>query len=157
MDNKIFGYFKISPYIIKIEILYVHDDRRVLTSKQQLNAAYYVIIFKVIEIQHMVTQQFYNRIYCRELNKMYEINNTYEDLIKYYLTYERAFNENFFENSEYKLFSNYSQIYNAYDDDGNIIFSFYHKNGKIDGELLQFNKNGKIENVLYYKKGHLLR
>ena len=34
----------------------------------------------------------------------FEINKIYEELIKYYLTYERALNEKFFENEEFKLF-----------------------------------------------------
>ena len=101
MDNNI-GYFKITPYIFEIQILYVHTDNRELmlfaSNEQRLNATYYVIIFKVISIKHMVTQILYESIFD------YKISEIYEEFRSYYLTYDRAFNEKFFDNNEFKLF-----------------------------------------------------
>ena len=55
--DKIIGYFKLTPYIFEIEILYIHDDNReliLLTSEQILNATYNVIIFRIRSIKNMV-------------------------------------------------------------------------------------------------------
>jgi antitoxin component YwqK of YwqJK toxin-antitoxin module len=147
--DKIIGYFKITPYIFEIEILYVHDDNRVLiTNEQKLNAKYNVIIFQVISIKHMITNEF--TIFA----KNYQINIIYEKYITFYLTYERAFNDKFFENKEYKLFSNgYSGIYNEYDDDGLLKKTFYHKNGVIDGEVLFYDNLNNVMYIHIYKKG----
>lgn len=146
----IIGYFKITPYIFEIEILYIHDDKKILSEQQKINATYNVIIFRVISIKHMVTQILYNYM----MN--YEVNKTYEELKSYYLTYERAFNEKFIENKEYKLFPNgYTGIYNSYDENGNLISTFYHKNGKIEGEALVYDKNNNVKLIYYYKKGKL--
>jgi len=148
--DKIIGYFKITPYIFEIEILYVHDDKRILSEQQKSNATYNVIIFRVISIKHMVTQMLYESI------SNYKIGEIYEKLKSYYLTYDRAFNEKFIENKEYKLFPNgYSGIYNSYDEDGNLILTFYHKNGRIEGEAMVYDKNGHIKLIYYYKKGKL--
>jgi antitoxin component YwqK of YwqJK toxin-antitoxin module len=149
MDN-IIGYFKITPYIYEIEILYVHQDNRVLTNQQKLNAKFEVIIFQVLSIKHMVTQMVY-----LSMNN-YEVAKVYEELKHFYLTYDRAFNENFFNNKEYQLFPDgYTGIYSSYDDNGNIISTFYHANGKIHGEALIYNKEGYVKMVYYYKKGKL--
>ena len=150
MDN-ITGYFKITPYIYEIEILYVHQDNRVLTNQQKLNAKFEVIVFQVLSIKHMVTQMVY-----LSMNN-YEVAKVYEELIDFYLTYDRAFNENFLNNKEYQLFPDgYTGIYSSYDDNGNIISTFYHANGKIHGEALIYNINGRVIMVHYYKKGKRL-
>ena len=147
----IIGYFKITPYIFEIEILYVHNDNRAMsmrTNEQRLNATYYVIIFKIISIKHMVTQMLYESIFDYKIGKMYE------EFKSYYLTYDRAFNEKFIENNEYKLFPNgYTGIYNVYDEDGDILTTYYHNNGYIHGEALIYNKSGNVKLIYYYKKG----
>lgn len=146
--DKIIGYFKITPYIFEIEILYLHYDNRVLTEQQKLNATFNVIIFRVISIKHMVTHSLYNYM----MN--YEINMIYEELKSYYLTCERAFNEKFIENKEYELFPDgYTGIYNIYDNDGDILTTYYHNNGNIHGEALIYNKQGLVKLIYYYKKG----
>jgi len=149
----IIGYLKITPYIFEIQILYKHSDNRVsllnASNQQKLNATYYVIIFKVISIKHMVTQILYDE----QLN--YKINNVYEEFIPYYLTYERAFNEKFYENNEFKLFKHgYASLYSNYDLDGRLISTFYHINDRIEGEKLIYNNNEKVILVYYYKKGN---
>ena len=144
----IIGYFKITPYIFEIEILYIHDDKRILSEQQKINATFTIIIFRVISIKHMVTQMLYNSI------SNYKIGKIYEELKSYYLTYERAFNEKFIENKEYKLFPNgYTGIYNVYDEDGDILTTYYHMNGNIQGEVLIYNKSGYVKLIYYYKNG----
>ena len=151
MDIKI-GYFKITPYIFEIDILYLHSDNRVsmLTHQQKLNATYNVIIFKVISIKNMITQMLISTAHNFEINKIYE------DFRSYYLTYDRAFNEKFFENNEFKLFPNgYTGLYNVYDEDGNIMTSFYHNNGCIQGEALIYNNLGFVKYVYFYKNNKI--
>jgi len=144
----IIGYFKITPYIFEIEILYIHDDKRILSEQQKINATFTIIIFRVISIKHMVTHMLYNSI------SNYKIGKIYEELKSYYLTYERAFNEKFIENKEYKLFPNgYTGIYNVYDEDGDILTTYYHINGNIHGEVLIYNKSGYVKLIYYYKNG----
>ena len=150
MDNNI-GYFKITPYIFEIQILYVHSDNRELmlftSNEQRLNATYYVIIFKVISIKHMVTQMLYESIFD------YKISEIYEEFKSYYLTYDRAFNEKFFENNEFKLFKHgCAGLYSNYDLNGRLISTFYHNNGRIEGEMLIYN-NENVKLIYYYKKG----
>ena len=84
----------------------------------------------------------------------YKIGQIYEEFKSYYLTYDRAFNEKFIENNEYKLFPNgYTGIYNVYDEDGDILTTYYHNNGYIHGEALIYNKLGNVKLIYYYKKG----
>jgi antitoxin component YwqK of YwqJK toxin-antitoxin module len=148
--DKIIGYFKITPYIFEIEILYEHIDNRVLTDQQKINATFTVIIFRVISIKHMVTHMLYHYM----MN--FEINKIYEELKSYYLTCDRAFNEKFIENKEYQLFPDgYTGIYNVYDEDGDILTTYYHKNGNIHGEALIYNKEGFVKIIYFYKKGKL--
>jgi len=147
----IIGYFKITPYIFEIEILYKHIDNResmlTASNEEKLNASYNVIIFKVLSIKHMITNMLYDSI----LN--YKIDNIYEEYLTFYLTYERAFNEKFFENNEFKLFKHgYAGINSNYNLDGKLISTFYHNNGKIEGEMLVYNNNN-LKSIYYYKNG----
>lgn len=151
MDNNI-GYFKITPYIFEIQILYIHSDNLesllFASNEQKLNATYYVIIFKVISIKHMVTQMLYPSIFD------YKIGAIYEEYKAYYLTYDRAFNENFFDNNEFKLFKHgYTGLYSNYDLNGLLISTFFHNNGRIEGEKLIYNNNGNVKLIYYYKNG----
>ena len=146
----IIGYFKITPYIFEIEILYVHSDNRdsmsTITNEQRLNATYYVIIFKVISIKHMVTQMLYELIFD------YKIGKIYEEFKSYYLTYDRAFNEKFFDNNEFKLFKHgYAGLYNVYDVDGKLVSTFYHINGKIEGEKLIYTPTYRKDSIFSTK------
>ena len=96
----------------------------------------------------MVTQMLYESLFN------YKIGEIYEEFRSYYLTYDRAFNEKFVDNNEFKLFKHgYAGLYSNYDLNGKLISIFYHINGRIEGEKLIYNNNGNVILIYYYKNG----
>ena len=67
------------------------------------------------------------------------INKEITRYIYYFKSYERAFNFRFIYDKQYELFKNgYSGTYRNWTSKGELLIEFYHINGKIEGEYINY-------------------
>jgi len=153
-------YCKYKDYIITINIesykTYGEDDKEIIYKS---NATYHIKDFVVIEIQHIITKILLQEILFENHNDNYilEAGKSYENkFINYFMTYDRAFLEDFIENKQYLLYSNgYSGFHKKYYDNGSIESEFFHNNGRINGLLKKYyeNKNNSVKIIQEYVDG----
>lgn len=159
-DKYVKRYCKYKEYIITINIesykTYGEEDKKI---SDKTNASYHIKDFLVVSIQHIVTNILLQEILIKDHNDNYtlEIGKSYENkFIYYFMTYDRAFQENFIRDKQYILYSNgYSGIHKDYYDNGMIKCEFFHNNGKINGLLKKYyeNKNNSIKIIQEYVDG----
>lgn len=153
-------YCKYKEYIITINIesykTYNEDDKEII---DKTNATYHIKDFLVVTIEHIIIKNMLQEILIETHNDNYilEVGKLYENkFIYYFMTYERAFQENFIKDKQYLLYLNgYSGFHKKYYDNGMIEFEFFHTNGKINGLLKKYyeNKNNSVKIIQEYVDG----
>ena len=151
-------YCKYKDYIISINIesynTYGEDDKEIIDKN---NATYHINHFVVISIEHIITKILLSEILFENHNdnNILEVGKLYGNkFIYYFMTYERAFVEDFIKNKQYLLYPNgYSGTHKDYYDNGMIECDFFHNNVKINGLLKKYYENSSIKNIQEYVGG----
>ena len=152
------GYVKYMCYIITIE---VHTKTKIplYLPIHNLEYAYYKCDnFKVLKIDKIGSSDYIQNINYNAKNNYInlEINKTYKYNIdiNYHINYKVAFDYNFMELKQYKLFENgYSGFYKIYTFSGLPILEYYHNNGIKEGGEKIYDIKGDLTRTIEWVGG----
>lgn len=142
------GFFYKDYYLLKVEIrddIYPHLKD---SYKYPDYGLYYTKNFIILSITDMKTKM------ERTSLKKYKVNHCYmeKDTFKYYKLEEVALSAVLMDYIK-KGYFNVSGEFKSYHDNGEVKLHYYHNNGIIDGEYLEYTNEGILIRNLYYVNG----
>lgn len=174
-----FGYTIEDDYIIQIEIIEIYNNKKIKKNIDEEHIIHNCTKFKILLIKNIFTKKttdkiIYNEKFINyrlsdtqiqqndfiEINDIIYINPDDDNYEIFFLNENDAINFSFSFNrlvekyKEYKI--NFSGIYKKYNQKtGKIQKEFYHNNGIIEGEYIEYYDDGSIRTKCYYVNGKL--
>jgi antitoxin component YwqK of YwqJK toxin-antitoxin module len=132
-----FGYFKYSDKVITI--LANTSIKPEWTIYNKYSATYITDSFTVIFITSIYDGK--NHYKCGK----YKAKKHYNEIIEVVTRYDQAFHQNFIEEKQYNTIKKkFTGLHTSWYKNGRMKCNVYIKNGKFDGQYLEYDENGNL-------------